>query len=204
MEVVKIVNGKLRGNAYLIYDENRVGAVIDPGEQPERIINEVNARGINVTHILLTHGHFDHIACTDVLKKEFEAIVCIYEKDAACMNDPELNLSGRFSDEVRISPADILLKDGDEFKIGSMDIKVIHTPGHSEGSCSFVIDNYIFSGDTLFYLSIGRVDLVGGSESSIQESLKKLSEFPDDYIVYPGHGDTTTIGYEKQNNEYMR
>ena len=150
MEVVKIVNGKLRGNAYLIYDENRVGAVIDPGEQPERIINEVNARGINVTHILLTHGHFDHIACTDILKEKFNATVCIYEKDAACMNDPELNLSGRFSDEIRISPADVLLKDGGELKIGSMDIKVIHTPGHSEGSCSFIVGNYIFSGDTLF------------------------------------------------------
>lgn len=204
MEVVKIVNGKLRANAYLIYDEDRVGAIIDPGEQPERVINEVNARGINITHILLTHGHFDHIACTDILKKEFNATVCIYEDDAACMNDPELNLSGRFSDEVLLTPADVLLKDGDELKIGSMDIKVIHTPGHSEGSCSFVIDNYIFSGDTLFYLSIGRVDLVNGSETAIQESLKKLAEYPDDFIVCPGHGETTTIGFEKQNNEYMR
>lgn len=204
MEVVKIVNGKLKGNAYLIYDENRVGAIIDPGEQPERIINEVKARGVNVTHILLTHGHFDHITSTDIIKKEFDAKVCIHEKDAAALSDPELNLSGRFAEEVRLTPADIILKDGDELKIGSMDIKVIYTPGHSEGSCSFVVEHNVFSGDTLFYLSIGRSDLVGGSERDLQESLDRLAKLPGDYMVYPGHGETTTISFERENNEYMR
>jgi len=203
VDVVKIVNGKLRANAYLIYDEDRVGAVIDPGEQPEKIINEVKARGVKVTHILLTHGHFDHITCTDILKKNFGANVCISEKDATCLNDPELNLSGRFSEEVMLMPADIILKDGDELKIGTMDIKVLYTPGHSKGSCSFIVNNYIFSGDTLFYLSIGRTDLIGGSETALQESLKKLAQYPDDYVVCPGHGDSTTVGFEKENNEYM-
>lgn len=203
MEVVKIVNGKLSENAYLIYDENRIGAVIDPGEQPEKIINEVNARGIDVTHILLTHGHFDHISCTDEIKEKLGAKVCIYEDDAICLGDPEYNLSGRFTDELRLTAADIILKDGDELKVGSMDIKVLHTPGHSKGSCSYIIDNYIFSGDTLFYMSVGRVDLIGGSESDIQESLNKLKEFPDDYIVCPGHGQNTSIGFEKKHNDYM-
>lgn len=203
MEVVKIVNGKLSENAYLIYDENRIGAIIDPGEQPEKIINEVNARGIDVTHILLTHGHFDHISCTDEIKEKFDAKVYIYEDDAICLGDPEWNLSGRFTDELRLAAANVILKDGDEIKVGSMDIKVLHTPGHSKGSCSYIIDNYIFSGDTLFYMSIGRVDLIGGSESDIQESLDKLKAFPDDYIVCPGHGQNTSIGFEKKNNDYM-
>jgi len=203
VEVVKIVNGKLSENAYLIYDENRIGAVIDPGEQPEKIINEVNARGINVTHILLTHGHFDHISCTDAIKEKLGAKVCIYEDDAICLGDPEYNLSGRFTDELRLTAADVILKDGDEIKVGSMDIKVLHTPGHSKGSCSYIVQNYIFSGDTLFYMSIGRVDLIGGSESDIQESLNKLKEFSDDYIVCPGHGQNTSIGFEKKHNDYM-
>ncbi len=204
MEVIKIVNGRLSGNAYIIYDENKIGAIIDPGEQPGKIISKVNEHGVTITHILITHGHFDHIECTDTLKKEFNATVCIHEDDAICLSDPELNLSSRFIDELRLSPADVLLHDGDELKIGSMDIKVLHTPGHSGGSCSFVVENKVFSGDTLFYLSIGRVDLLGGSEMSIIESLNKLAKLPDDYIVYPGHGETTTIGFEKQNNEYMQ
>lgn len=203
MEVVKIVNGKLSENAYLVYDENRIGLIIDPGEQPEKIINEVNARGIDVTHIFLTHGHFDHISCTDEIKKKFNAKVCIYEDDAICLGDPDYNLSGRFTDELRLSAADIILKDGDELKVGSMDIKVLHTPGHSKGSCSYIIDNYIFSGDTLFLMSVGRVDLIGGSESDIKDSLNKLKAFPNDYIVCPGHGQNTSIGFEKKNNDYM-
>ncbi len=206
MFVQCISKGLVQSNVYVI-SENGEGIIIDCGCSAEKIIDVINRQEISVKHLILTHGHFDHIYYIDSIRELTDIHVHIHEADADYLFDPEKNGLFFFASENRttFAPADHLFKDGDMLEVGGIHFKIIHTPGHTPGGICIFAENCVFTGDTLFRSSIGRTDFPGGSYTAIQESIKnKLFTLPDETVVYPGHGGTTQIGFEKRSNPYVR
>ena len=198
--------GIFESNTYIISDDSsKACVVIDCGVEPEKILDMVGRNGLSVKYIILTHGHFDHIYHVKNLKEKTGAQVCIHEAELNLYQNPMLNGSRMFGagrDVETVAP-DILLKDGQKLQAGDMTLEIIHTPGHSPGSICILCDGMLFSGDTLFQLSIGRTDFPGGNPEAMEASLhNKLFTLDENIVVYPGHGPKTTIGYEKENNPY--
>ena len=155
--------------------------------------------------ILLTHGHFDHIFGADVLRQKYCIPLAIHEADGDMLCDPMKNASMLFFRESHIyHPAEKLLRDGDEIAVGTSTIRVMHTPGHSPGSVCYCMGKDCITGDTLFRESIGRTDLPGGNSEAISRSLEKLAAVADDIQIYPGHGEISTMSYEKKYNPYLQ
>jgi hydroxyacylglutathione hydrolase len=157
-----------------------------------------------VKYIVNTHGHPDHTAGNGLLKDATGAPIVIHELDAPKLTDSSKNLSLLFGLRVTSPPADQTLKEGDIIQAGKVQLKVLHTPGHSKGSISLLGDNVVFTGDTLFAGSIGRYDFPDASYKEIMNSLKRLATLPDHLKVYPGHGPTSTIGHEKRSNPFLQ
>lgn len=175
MYIKKLVVGPLQTNCYILTDEGR-GVIIDPGSEPDRIMNAVS--GLTVDLILLTHNHFDHIQALLPVKEAVRSQVAIHTSDMIDIADRELT-------------------DGEKIPFNNNEILVVHTPGHTPGSCCFYLKGYLFSGDTLFAGGWGNTMFPGGSEEDIFASIKdKLMSLPDETIVCPGHGTETTIGEE--------
>ena len=206
MRMSKLVVGPVATNCYIVSDENTKEAfIIDPGAEPERIIDKVKEIGVSVKAILLTHGHFDHISAVNELKREFGVDVYIGQEDADLMADMELNVSYMFGMPYA-ARADKILRDGDVLEIAGFSIKVLFTPGHTKGGICFYLEkeNVVFSGDTIFQQSVGRTDFPTGSARVLSESIKnKLFILPEDLQLFPGHGDSTTVGYEKKYNMFL-
>jgi glyoxylase-like metal-dependent hydrolase (beta-lactamase superfamily II) len=196
--------GPLETNCYLIADkDDGAGAVIDPGDYSDQILAVAERRGVKIEKIIVTHGHWDHIGALARLAELTGAEVLVHEKDAEYLTDPEKNLSGLVF-ERRERPADRTLRDGDIIKIGDLDLKIVHTPGHTPGSLSVVAGGSIFCGDLIFRGSIGRTDLPGGNQDDMRHSIhEKALTLPDETTVYPGHGPATTIGHEREHNPYI-
>lgn len=198
--------GPVEANCYIVSTgKGSKGFIIDPGSLDIGLVQQVIDREqLNITHILLTHGHFDHILGVDELRKITGAMVCIHEKDQNKLVDAKDNLSTYMGAGYSFTAADKLLVDGDIIEIGEMNVKVIHTPGHTPGGVCYYLDNCLFSGDTLFAGSIGRTDFPAGSMRDLLASIKeKLLILPPDTIVYPGHNQQTTIQEEKNHNPYL-
>lgn len=197
--------GVMGANCYLVYClKTKKAAVIDPGAEGKKIYRWVLEKELKVEYILLTHGHADHIGAVDELKELLGAKVGIHAADADMLTDERQNLSSYFAPVIKMQPADLLLHDGQELKVGDEKITVLTTPGHSRGSVAFFTTDGVISGDTLFAGSIGRTDFPGGSlEQLLQGVEQKLLVLPDDTPVYPGHGEATTIGTEKKNNPFL-
>jgi glyoxylase-like metal-dependent hydrolase (beta-lactamase superfamily II) len=209
ISIKTLIVGVLDTNCYLIVDENSAYAVvIDPGfnkSEFKDLTTEISPKGLKVKYIINTHGHVDHISGNDILKKTTGAQIMIHSGDALMLKDPQKNFSNTLGLKIVSPPADVILQDGDIIKVGSIELKVLHTPGHSKGSISLYFKNedILFSGDTLFAGSIGRTDLPGSSFKEITRSLKEiLIKIPNQTIVYPGHGKSTTIEKEKKNQYY--
>ena len=206
MRMSKLVVGPVATNCYIVSDENTKEAfIIDPGAEPERIIDKVKEIGVSVKAILLTHGHFDHISAVNELKREFGVDVYVGQEDADLMADMELNVSYMFGMPYA-ARADKILRDGDVLEIAGFSIKVLFTPGHTKGGICFYLEkeNVAFSGDTIFQQSVGRTDFPTGSARVLSESIKnKLFILPEDLQLFPGHGDSTTVGYEKKYNMFL-
>ncbi len=206
MKIARIPGGPLPTNCYFLTDDATGDtAVIDPGFDSKELTDAVLAAGKNhVKLILLTHGHFDHIMGVSAIQKRTGAKVCIYSDDMLFTTDNSLNLSTMMS-ASRLEPftADIALNNGDTIELGSLSIRVIYTPGHTIGSCCYLVGDALFTGDTLMKCTCGRTDFPTGSYPQMLESMKKLKNLEGDYHIYPGHEGESTLEYERKNNPFM-
>lgn len=197
--------GMLQTNCYVLESKNGNGIVIDPGENAHAIMSFIKDNSINLCYILLTHGHFDHIAGVDLLKDNTKAKTYIHGGDVDIFTNPACSgtiLFDDFSNYSHTDPDNILI-DGDIINLDDISLKVMHTKGHTKGSVLFIGKEIIFSGDTLFEGTVGRTDLYGGSMEEMKESIEKIKKLDDSYTVLPGHGNSTTIKQEKISNPYM-
>ncbi|KAJ49451.1 glyoxylase-like metal-dependent hydrolase (beta-lactamase superfamily II) [Clostridium tetanomorphum] len=201
MKIKRIPVGVYAANCYIVMDEDtKEGIVIDPGSEALVIEEQIKKMGVNVKYIFVTHGHIDHTGAVAELKKALNAPVCISEQDDNFI----VNRAYMFGNPENCGKADIIIREGDIFNIGNMKLKCIETPGHTLGGMCFIIDNIVFTGDTLFEGSIGRTDFDGGDFETIINSIKtKLITLSEDTIVLPGHGDQTTIKNEKVYNPFL-
>ncbi len=194
MKVQIFARGELLTNTYFCTDESTGEAIIiDPGLRPDLIYAKIREKDLKVKYILLTHGHFDHaLGCRD-LKEATGAPVCVHFADAEMLSDPEKNSANVYygfdCDYPAVVP-DITFSDGDTFPLGENIFRVVHTPGHTGGSCVFVCGEYLFSGDTVFSDGFGRTDLYGGDFETLASSIEKLRALGGSYKLCPGHGST--------------
>lgn len=211
-KIVRVMVGNMGTNCYLLADASEI-AIIDPGFEPERVLQEIEAiRTASpnptspwfVKYIINTHGHIDHIGANARLKQLTGAQILIGRRDAELLTDAGKNLS-QLMDQPTVSPAaDRLLDEGDVVAVGSTGLKVLNAPGHTVGGICLIGDGFAFTGDTLFYASIGRTDFPGGSEKMIMASLKRLVQMlPDDTMVYPGHEDPGLMRDIKRVNPFL-
>lgn len=210
INIVRIVTGDYQVNTYIVSCV-RTGhtVIIDPGGNPEKILSIVRENGLTVDSILNTHGHADHGLANNDLKVALNIPIYIHKDDDTFFANPDIRL--RIAQELGLpieSQADVKLMDGDILKVGDIEIKVIHTPGHSPGSVCFLVEGNLFTGDTLFVGDIGRTDLIGGSMSTLLQSIKeRILTLPPDTIVRPGHDygetSTSTLAWEMKENPYI-
>ncbi len=206
MEYRRFPMGALWTNAYLIWDGEGVALLVDPGGDPSEALDFAEEKGLRIEWVLLTHGHGDHIGGLEEARRRSAMGVAVHRADASMLTSPEENLSRWMGEPIRSAAAEKLLEDGDTFSVGQMSIRVIHTPGHTEGSSCFLVSDegseVLLSGDTLFARSVGRTDLPGGNERDLKASLVKLAELDDRLPVLPGHGPETSLGRERAENPY--
>lgn len=204
MNISVTVTSYFGTNCYMLENES-AAVVIDPGEiTPELMLFAKENNEKRQKAILLTHCHFDHIAGINELKKVFNADVFISAADAEGLNNPNINVSRYLTGNSFSLTADKQLNDGDVLTFGNDSITVLMTPGHTKGSACFIMGDVIFSGDTLFKMNIGRYDLPTANAKELLMSLKKIKNLSGDYTVYSGHGDVTTLEFERQNNFYLK
>lgn len=195
-------------NTYILYNEETMeGLVVDPSFSPEQYIKAIEEKKIQLTSILLTHAHVDHMAGMNELRKAFpEARMYMDKRDRPFLRDPEKNLSYMFPTPTLVDDADVWVKDGDEIETSGYTFQVIDTSGHTPGGISFYLkkEGIVFTGDSLFQGSIGRTDFPGGSMKELTGSIRKnLFALPDSTVVLSGHGEQTTIGQEKRTNPFL-
>ena len=194
MEILNLYPGSFASNCYLLLSKGHA-AVVDPSENAEQILAAVRESGAVLDFILLTHGHFDHILFLDELRDASGAPAYVHENDAELLPDAQKNAFFYFFHKERtFRPAERTLRDGDTLTLGDATIRVIHTPGHTSGSVSYLCDgSLLLTGDTLFDGNVGRYDLYGADESALYRSLDRLRALPDTLTVYPGHGNEVTL-----------
>lgn len=202
MQVKVIKSGFLQTNTYVVSKENNC-IIIDPAYASEMINDYILENNYKVLAILLTHGHYDHISSTNELAKRYKCKVYVSNNDVGMLLDPVLNGSRRYSKQDITVNGEYLSAFDKEIilKLDNFMIDVLFTPGHTKGSCCYLIGNELFSGDTLFRDGIGRVDLPTGSKHDMDKSLKYIFSLKNDVVVFPGHGDETTI--LKERNRYI-
>lgn len=200
----KLPLGKFLTNCYIIADDtSKEAAVIDPADDFQDIKQFIEEHKLKVKYILLTHAHGDHILALPELKAYSKAPIGINIGDEDMLNDADINMSGLFKKPAIEIKSDIDLKDGDVLELGNTKVRIIHTPGHTKGGISILFEKELMSGDALFAMGIGRTDLYGGSYDALVNSIKtKLFTLPEDINVHPGHGSSTTILKEKNNNPF--
>lgn len=200
---IKIINNIYTDeNTYIVYDENGKAIVIDPGNNNIDIEEECEKLGLIIDKIFITHCHYDHVEFLEQLRKNTKAqLVCGRICDRNLKNK-NVNLTEMgLGYEINFKDAEIIVSDGQVVEVGNMKVKCIYTPGHTDGSFCYLIENTLFAGDTLFLRNCGRWDLPTGNMSVLFKSVKeKLYKLPDEVVVYSGHGEKSTIGYEKKYN----
>ena len=198
--------GMVGTNCYLLCNMDiKECVLIDPADNQDEISRMIDESGCSLKGILLTHGHFDHIMAADAIRDKYGVKVYASCDEKNTLEQPHINLGEAYGLKLSVK-ADVWHKDGEILKLAGFDIEALHTPGHTEGgSCYYIREiGVLFSGDTLFCGSVGRTDFPGGSMSEIVRSIKeKVMVLPDDTKVYPGHGEGTSVGYERVNNPFL-
>lgn len=198
--------GMVGTNCYLLCNMDiKECVLIDPADSQDEISRMIDESGCSLKGILLTHGHFDHIMAADAVRDKYGVKVYASCDEKNTLEQPNINLGEAYGLKLSVK-ADVWHKDGEILKLAGFDIEALHTPGHTEGgSCYYIREiGVLFSGDTLFCGSVGRTDFPGGSMSEIVRSIKeKVMVLPDDTKVYPGHGEGTSVGYERENNPFL-
>lgn len=206
LELQQCVLGPVYTNCYIAKNkETGEALIIDPADSPSKIELKVNAMGARPVAVLLTHGHFDHIMGVEAVREKYQIPVYACRQEEEMLREPSVNMTDQMGKSCSIRP-DVFLDDLQVFEAAGFSIQMIHTPGHTKGSCCYYLkeEGVLFSGDTLFSGSVGRTDFPGGSASQIRNSLHRLlAALPDDTSVYPGHDTSTTIGYEKRYNPFV-
>lgn len=211
LQVIPIVSMPFAENTYLVHQQGSTEAiVVDPGLEPDAILRQLKRRNLRVAAILNTHGHADHIAGNAAMKELYpDAPLMIGSGDAPMLMDPALNLSLPFGMPLTSPEADQLLIDGDILHLAGINVLVRDLPGHSPGHVVFIVQDVkptlVLAGDTLFEGSIGRSDFPGGSLEQLLSGIRNvLFTLPDDTIIYPGHGNFTRVGIEKEKNLFLQ
>lgn len=204
--IKKLSVGPIMANCFILgCEQTKEAVVIDPGDEPDRILMALAEAELKVAYLIDTHGHFDHVGANKKMKEVTGAVLAIHPDDAPMLS--ELSRSAAtFGLAAENSPEpDMLLNDGDKITFGTITLTVIHTPGHSRGGICLYTKGHLFAGDTLFAGSIGRTDLPGGDYDTLIASIKnKLLNLPEDTVVYTGHGPETTLMNEKRMNPFLR
>ncbi len=199
MVIKRVTVGDIEENAYIL-DYGDSVAVIDAGAEYEKIKSAIDEKPC--THVLLTHAHFDHIGAAAKFKLD-GAKIYLHRDDIKLLNGAG-NLSAMFGEKLDEFSPDVILSDGDNIRLGECDVKVLSTPGHTDGSVCYIVGKTILSGDTLFRMSVGRTDFPSGNAQKLYDSIvNKLFKLADEYEVLPGHGEKTTLGFEKKYNPYL-
>jgi hydroxyacylglutathione hydrolase len=204
VKIHTLVVGQLQTNCYIIVSQGHA-LIVDPGDEPERVLRFIRDLKATPTHIVATHTHFDHVLGVDGVRKAIKTQFLIHPDDLPMLQSMQSRVRQFMGFEVPPPPkVDGYLKDGDLLRVGDETVRVIHTPGHSPGSVSLYGTGYVLTGDALFNQSIGRTDLPGGDLNTLLRSIKeKLFKLDDETVVYPGHGPETTIGDEKLANPFV-
>lgn len=204
MKITTFVLGDFGTNCYLVIDENsKKACLFDPAMYDAEIANAIDSEGVKLEYIILTHGHFDHILGANIFKEKTGAKIVTHEAENEYLRDPKKSLTSlKGGGTIAV---DKYIKENDDVIFGGASFRVIHTPGHTRGSCCFACEDekVMFTGDTLFSGSIGRCNFYGGDFDTMLLSLKKLKALDKNYTVYPGHGDSTTLDDEKANSPYL-
>ena len=207
-----IVVGALETNCYIIADDaTKDAAIIDPGAEGKRIAKRVEDMGLTVRYILVTHGHMDHMKDAPLLSETYECPIVVHREEMEYIHSPEVKASPYSAHvfqafQTAVERNGVLVEDEQHLSIGSLDLRVMKVPGHSQASVCYFLERegIVFGGDPLFWRSIGRTDFYGGSATDLITSIRqKLLGLPDEVRVYPGHGPATTIGEERGQNPFL-
>lgn len=205
MNIQYVRVGAIGTNCYIVSNEqNSKAVVIDPGADAHRIFAALQESGCEPEMVMLTHGHFDHIGAVHELLEKYHCKLAVAKAELSFLNNPHHNLHSSMSgDDFEPFQPDILFADGDTVEAAGLHFQVLHTPGHTPGSCCLFCKETLFSGDTLFAGSAGRTDFPGGDPAAMQASLRKLAGLSGDYRVLPGHGGFTTLDKERAENPFL-
>ena len=207
MQIFSICPKSFASNTYLLVSKGSA-IIVDPSVSVDAIAKKLDEENVELKGVLLTHGHFDHIVSIDTLRERYDVPVYIHEEDACMLTDGHINgFYLFFKRDCVHNPADMLFKDGYKIPLDDEFITVLHTPGHSRGSCCFIFNDgeqgtSLITGDTLFSNSVGRCDLFGGDEAEMATSIKKLFTFDKKSPIYPGHGESCALGAALDNVAY--
>ena len=206
LKMITICLGQMQTNCYIVENTKTNQAfVFDPGDQGERIMDTLKEDGMELAGVCLTHGHFDHILAAQAVKEKYNIPIYACRQEEEMLREPSINMTVHYGQGCSIVP-DVFLEDLDVIRLAGFSVQMIHTPGHTKGSCCYYLkdEGVLFSGDTVFYGSVGRTDFPGGSTAEIVRSLHKLVDsLPEETEVFPGHDASTTIGYEKRYNPFV-
>lgn len=205
LKVKNIISGQFEVNCYLVYDvTTKAAIIIDPGEDDKSVIEEIENLALKPELLINTHGHFDHILSDDIIRKKYNIPLAIHKDDVAFLSDVNKNASYIIGKPVTINNPEIIFEKEQTYQTSFCKYSIINTPGHTPGSVCVLIDNNLFSGDTVFAGSVGRTDFPCSSPLAMKQSLQKIKQLDKNMQVYPGHGPSTNMKKELSSNFYLR